>query len=174
MPLLLCQIFRNITRITLFEDINDAARRPLLRIRVASKPLFLPRETAMIQRGRPKVILSGRFSREFVVPLSSVTRTVGSAVATGWVEERTKGQTRRSMQLKIGYNAYLLEASGGKRPVKEEDSSRVRYYVRMFEWLAARGSPKQPYFWSRKAFDELIPPIESSAAKPKLRIGPKA
>ncbi|CAO1631514.1 unnamed protein product [Parajaminaea phylloscopi] len=145
---------KNVTRITLFEGAGGV---PHLRMRVASAPLFA-RE--MLTRGNPRVITSGHRTKEFVVPLSEVARRQGSAVAAGWVDERTAGKERRNATLQIGGSPseiYMLETSGAVEPKNEGNS--YAYWFKRFEWSVVRGKPKPPYFWSRQAFDELIPPL---------------
>ena len=93
--------------------------------------------------------------------LSSVVRTTGSAVASGWVDERTSGRDRRTITLQIGSNgseAYQLEAAGTVEPTRENTGGVVSYWFRVFDWAFIRGRPDPPYFWSRQAFDELLPP----------------
>lgn len=147
---------RNVTRIILTES---SAGVPQLKMRVASAPLFA-RE--MLTRGNPRVIVSGLRSKEFVVPLSAVARRQGSAVAAGWVDERTAGKERRNITLQVGGSpseVYMIETSGAVQPRNEGNS--YAYFFRWFEWSIVRGKPSPPYFWSRQAFDELIPPLGS-------------
>lgn len=151
---------KSITRITLFEP---SGRAPMLKILTATRPIF-PR--GFFRRAVRPYISEGHSQREFTAPLENVLRRHGSAVAQGWVNERTGGVERRSITIDIGGDAYLLEGSGANQPVRE-GMSRVGYAITHFTWRFIRGSPTAPYFWSRQAFDELIPQVSVEARKKK-------
>lgn len=141
--------------------LQEVKGQRLLTCTTATSPLF-PR--GMFRPKYKAAILSGRSDQDFVVPLSKCVRVRGSAVAQGWVDERTGGNERRTILLNIGGDDHTADGSGSIEPPKST--------FEHFTWKWVRGSPKTPKFWSRQAFDDLMPQIHE-AKKQGSRIGTK-
>lgn len=150
---------KNITRMVMTQQNG----RPWVTITTSTTSL-LPRHLGMsVPWGRaPKWIrVEPRVGGEFSVPLEEITRTRGAASSYGYASVKMERFQRGTLILDIGNVVYILDASGAVVPVRPEGRRErwaMRNLLRWFNWKVIRGSPTDPpVFWSRRAFDEMIP-----------------
>lgn len=149
---------KNITRMVV--RYNQLDNTPWVTIRTATSSL-IPRHLLMgfdhfiFPRRIP---IAPRLGSEFTVPLSTVSRNRGSAVARGYVNARTGRGERAAMMIDIGRVIYDMDVSGTSEPVKPDGKTTFGYMIRWLVWKFVRGGPRDPpQLWSRQAFDEMIP-----------------